>query len=141
MDEVMTCKGRAYFAFIAAMAGGSIVFALCAVSAGSLVLILISGAMVIGTGLSAVRTCHTVDLYPNGQLVLHHLQGRRTIRVEAILSITLDRDPDGESPDQFIVKYDGGRFNLSANGSCRLLVDSLLRLRPGITVEGYASSS
>jgi hypothetical protein len=59
------------------------------------------------------------------------------VRPASVTSITLNSDPDGDTPPKFVVFFAGGRFEVSANRSARRLMDALLQLEPTIIASGY----
>src|SRR4051794_10524540 len=118
MDDVITCRCRGYFTYVAAMPTLSIAGVIWSVAAASQVMQLMFGALMFGaigavTGVSALRTCHMVEVGPNGDVVLHYAFRERTIPASAITSITLTHDPDGPVVDRFVVKFTGGQFRVS----------------------------
>jgi hypothetical protein len=138
MDDVIACRCCGYFTYVAAMPTLSIAGVIWGVAGASPVMVLMFGAIGVVTGLSALHTCHMVEVPPNGDVVLHYAFRERTIPASAITSIKLTHDPDGEDVEKFVVRFTGGQFRVSTNKSCRLLIDRLLELQPSIAVDGYA---
>jgi hypothetical protein len=135
MDDVIICRCRAYFSYVAAIPILSIACVIWGVVAASPVIVLMFGAIAVVTGSSALRTCHMVEVLADGNVVLHYAFREHTIPASTITSIKRTHDPDGED-EKFVVLFTGGQFHVSTNTSCRLLIDHLLELHPSIALDG-----
>ena len=137
MENPIVCKGRAYVACLMTGTGVSVAIAIWGTVSSAVFLAVLCSAFAVMSGVELSRTCHRVELRSENQLVLHYLFRRRVVRPASITSITLDKDPDGDSPPKFVVFFTGGRFEVSANRSARRLMDALLQLEPTIIASGY----
>jgi hypothetical protein len=96
-------------------------------------------ALVIG-GLSlvslhtTVTNCHRVEL-SGSELVLHYVLRRRVVHASAIREIRFISD--GESRDEFRVRYVGGWCELGSDRDSRAIMSALVRLNPAIEREAW----
>ena len=137
MENPIVCKGRAHVTCLMAGTGVMVAIAVLAAVSSAVFLAVLCSAFAVMSGVELSRTCQRVELRSENHLVLYYFFRRRVIRPASITSITLGRDPDGDTPPKFVVFFAGGRFEVPANRSARRLMDALLQLEPTIIANGY----
>ena len=90
----------------------------------------------VAIGLFGMHTfwshCYRVELRPDGELTLHYPVRRRTTRAELVRKIEYRKHDEGS--DEYVVKFDGGRFQVEADYDSGRLMDALSGLNPSIVL-------